>query len=89
MEELEKMSAMGMTVVPDFEFERFERVWVLMLNEKDLLRSSRGRMLGEEGAFVGELVATELLVFGDLGRGIEVEQGVAGGVWNCHRRSHC
>ena len=63
----------GMPAVRNFEFEKFERVRVLMLNEKDLLRSSRGRMLVEEGAFVGELMATELLVFGGLRRGIEVE----------------
>lgn len=73
------------TVVLYFEFEKLERVRVLMLNEKGFLRSSKEPMLGEEGGFVGELMATELLA---LRRGITVEQEVVGGELNYHRRSH-
>lgn len=59
-----------------------------MLNEKDLLRSSKGPMLGEEEVFVGELMETELLVFGGLRKGIMGEQEVVGGEWSCQRRIH-
>ena len=86
--EQEKTSVTGMTVDLDFEFEKLERVRGLMLNEKDLLRSSKGPMLGEEGVFVGELMETELLAFVGLRKGIMVEQDVVGGESNCQRRSH-
>lgn len=75
-------------VVLYFEFEKLERVKVLMPNEKDLLRSSKEPMPGEEEGFVGESMETELLVFGGLRRGITVEQEVVGGELNYHGRSH-
>ena len=77
-----------MTVVLDFEFGKLERVRELMLNEKDFRRNSRGRMLVEEGVFVVDLAERELREFEGLRRGIKIEQGVVGGVSNCHRRSH-
>lgn len=79
---------MGMTVVLDFEIEKLERVTALMLNEKDLLRNSKGPMLGEEEVFVGELMETELLAFGGLRKGIMGEQEVVGGEWSRQRRTH-
>ncbi len=79
---------MGIIVVLDFELGKLERVRELMLNEKDFRRNSRGRMLVEEGVFVVDLMETELPEIEGLRRGIRVEQGVAGGVSNCQRRSH-